>query len=344
MKCYLFKTLLPTIGSIGKKLEKMSRYMLSSFEAFKTSHKDVDPCLWPLEVEPSFRIGDTAATTMPFQTYYHHVVVVIPPTRVLFIVDNILMRLFLSLHFVINVWIGMLERTLNLGISNLQKLPTLWGSYCWKIFEGEDFYLRGIEQCLEKNTQQTFGKWMETKTCNGIPISWNSQQERNWSTDQECNELQAFIFFEKNKHKHTNEYQSIFSLTQTFLMNYGMLQYPVLWNRGNNLDTQIDVPMHLLFLGRAKTGERMIQAWCSLCGCTTTFTKHASSTLHSLDDIRFSWMVCVPYTGAKLGVWISENYLALARLNCWFYSMLSTVETYYQFIEPQMPQQDWTMK
>jgi hypothetical protein len=55
-------------------------------------------------------------------------------------------------------------------------------------------------------------------------------------------------------------------------------------------------------------------------------------------------MVCVPYTGAKLGGWISENYLALARLNCWFYSMLSTVVTEYQFIEPQTPHQDWTLK
>jgi hypothetical protein len=55
-------------------------------------------------------------------------------------------------------------------------------------------------------------------------------------------------------------------------------------------------------------------------------------------------MVCVPYNGAKLGGWISENYLALARLNCWFYSMLSTVVAEYKLIEPQTPQQDWTMK
>jgi hypothetical protein len=88
----------------------------------------------------------------------------------------------------------------------------------------------------------------------------------------------------------------------------------------------------------------MIQAWFALRGCTTTFTKHASSTLQSLDDLGLLWMVCVPYTGAKLGCWISENYLALERLNCWFYSMVSTVVTEYQFIEPQTPQQDWTIK
>jgi hypothetical protein len=55
-------------------------------------------------------------------------------------------------------------------------------------------------------------------------------------------------------------------------------------------------------------------------------------------------MVCVPYTGAKLGGWISENCLALERLNCWFYSMLQANVTEYQYIEPHTPQQDWTMK
>jgi hypothetical protein len=54
-------------------------------------------------------------------------------------------------------------------------------------------------------------------------------------------------------------------------------------------------------------------------------------------------MVFVPYTGAKLGGWISENYLALAILKCWFFSMLSTVVAEFQFIEPQTQQQDWTI-
>jgi hypothetical protein len=153
-----------------------------------------------------------------------------------------------------------------------------------------------------------------------------------------------FFVCEKNNHKYLNEYQSMFYQKQTFQLNYQILQYPVLWNRGNDLDIHIDVPMHLLFLGITKTVVRMIQAWCALGGCTTTFTKHANSTLQSLDDLGLSWMVCVPYTGAKLGGWISENYLALERLNCWFYSMLSTVITEYQFIETQTPEQYWTMK
>jgi hypothetical protein len=54
--------------------------------------------------------------------------------------------------------------------------------------------------------------------------------------------------------------------------------------------------------------------------------------------------VCVTYTGAKLGGWIYDNYLSLARLSCWFYSKLSTVVTDFKTIEPRTPQKDWTMK
>jgi hypothetical protein len=66
--------------------------------------------------------------------------------------------------------------------------------------------------------------------------------------------------------------------------------------------------------------------------------------LLSFNELGLSWLVCVPYTGAKLGGWISENYLSLARLSCWFYSKLSTVVTDFKFIEPRTPQKDWTMK
>jgi hypothetical protein len=50
------------------------------------------------------------------------------------------------------------------------------------------------------------------------------------------------------------------------------------------------------------------------------------------------WLVCVPYTGEKLGGWTSDNYLAFARLMSWFYSEISTVVRDFEFIEPLMPQ------
>jgi hypothetical protein len=102
--------------------------------------------------------------------------------------------------------------------------------------------------------------------------------------------------------------------------------------------------MHLLFSGITKSIVRMIQAWCDLRGSTHDFTRHVVDVMETSDGLAFFWLVCVPYTGATLGGWISENYLALARIMCWFYSKLSTVVIDYEFAQPRTPQKDWTMK
>jgi hypothetical protein len=88
----------------------------------------------------------------------------------------------------------------------------------------------------------------------------------------------------------------------------------------------------------------MIQAWCDLRGSTNNFTMHVNGVMETFDGLGLSWLFCVPYTGVKLGGWISENYLDLARLMSWFYSEISTVVRDFEFIEPLTPQKDWTMK
>jgi hypothetical protein len=102
--------------------------------------------------------------------------------------------------------------------------------------------------------------------------------------------------------------------------------------------------MHLLFLGITKSLVHMIQDWCALRVSTNDFTQHVTGVLQSFNELGLPWLVCIPYTGTRLGGWISENYLYLARLSCWFYSKISTVVTNFKFIEPRTPQKDWTMK
>jgi hypothetical protein len=153
-----------------------------------------------------------------------------------------------------------------------------------------------------------------------------------------------FHFLDDNKELYPIEYSAILLLKEKLSAKYQMLPIPVLWNRGNDLDIHIYVPMHLLFWGITKSIVRMIQAWCALWGSTHDFRKHVVDVMETFNGLGLSWLVYVPYTGAKLGGWILENYLALARLMCWFYSKLSTVVTDYEFVQPRTPQKDWTMK
>jgi hypothetical protein len=110
------------------------------------------------------------------------------------------------------------------------------------------------------------------------------------------------------------------------------------------LRTHIDVPMHLLFLGIVKTVVRMIQAWFGLRGRTESFIQNVFGVLESIQDLGLSCLPVVPYSGVKLAGWISENYMTLCRLICWFYSCLSEVARDFNFDEPKTPQRDWTMK
>jgi hypothetical protein len=85
-----------------------------------------------------------------------------------------------------------------------------------------------------------------------------------------------------------------------------MLPISVLWNRGNDLDIHIDVQMYLLFCGITKSIiVRMIQAWRTLRVSTIYFTKYVIGVMETFDGLGLSWLVCIPYTVAKLGGWIT---------------------------------------
>ena len=50
----------------------------------------------------------------------------------------------------------------------------------------------------------------------------------------------------------------------------------------------------------------------------------------------------MPYKTGKLGGWVSENYLAHARLITWFYGLIDEVAVDQEFIVPNIPQKHWT--
>jgi hypothetical protein len=110
-----------------------------------------------------------------------------------------------------------------------------------------------------------------------------------------------FHFFDDKKNLYPIEYYAISLLKEKIPAKYQMLPIPVLWNRGNDLDIHIDVPMHLLFLGITKSIVCMIQAWFALRSSTNDFTKHVTSVKETFNGLGLTWLVCIPYIGAKLG-------------------------------------------
>jgi len=115
---------------------------------------------------------------------------------------------------------------------------------------------------------------------------------------------------------------------------------PALWQRPVQLHQHIDVIMHLLFLGVQKTLAHLVHDWAKMKGKNSEFQQFACNILQSIPHVP--WCPVAPYTGDRLGGWVSENFLALARLTKWFYGALdkvAAVDTPYK--EPTIPHHKW---
>ena len=120
--------------------------------------------------------------------------------------------------------------------------------------------------------------------------------------------------------------------------------YPSLWTRGLDLHSNIEASMHLLS-GVTKTVARSIQGWTASRGSKSSFLSYAKDLLDPVQDLQLSWCKCLSYTGGKLAGWVSENYIAMARISPWFYSRLDKLSADPVFVEPSgVCQKRWLKK
>ena len=104
--------------------------------------------------------------------------------------------------------------------------------------------------------------------------------------------------------------------------------------------------MHLLLLGIQKTTMNRIKLWHTL--RRQNFIKYTEGILDDVQKLNLCWCKAIKYKSGKLGGWVSENYLAMARLNKWFYSGIEkitsddTVRDLQKMIN--IPQEQWLKK
>jgi hypothetical protein len=84
--------------------------------------------------------------------------------------------------------------------------------------------------------------------------------------------------------------------------------------------------MHLVFLHVTKKTAKRIMEWTKQKNEHNNFVRIASGILASISKLWLDWCVVIPLSGMSFGGWVSENYLALARLFRWFYSTLPSLQ------------------
>ena len=108
--------------------------------------------------------------------------------------------------------------------------------------------------------------------------------------------------------------------------DYAPWRIPALWNRaGVTMDQHVDVPMHLLFLGITKTVVLMVQEWMLGRSKKAAFIRYANAAMSLPIRLGLDWCKAIPFGGGKMGGYVAENYLAVARLSCWFFSPIHLI-------------------
>ena len=117
------------------------------------------------------------------------------------------------------------------------------------------------------------------------------------------------------------------------------------WTRDVQIWQHVEAVMHLVFHGVQKTNMILIESWASRCGLLSALKRFGNVILQNIQELNLEWCKLIPYNGGKFGGWMAEIFLGMARINCWFYSMLHTLpkETKYNG-DPTTCQTKWNKK
>ena len=90
------------------------------------------------------------------------------------------------------------------------------------------------------------------------------------------------------------------------------------WNGKLELKQFVDALMHLIFLGVIKSTKKLISTWIQMSKRGKSFTLLARGLLTPIVEMGLDWCKIIEVESG----WVSDNYLAFARLMKWYYHPL----------------------
>ena len=124
--------------------------------------------------------------------------------------------------------------------------------------------------------------------------------------------------------------------------NHKKYELPSAWYDFDSIKLYVDAPMHLLMLGITKTVVLKIMKWLRHLNQTPNFLTIAKGVLLNVKAMNIEWCKILEYpTTDKCGGWVSENFVAMARLGNWFYSLLRFLPFAKKYIDPKTHHSTW---
>jgi hypothetical protein len=112
-------------------------------------------------------------------------------------------------------------------------------------------------------------------------------------------------------------WQKIQEEKELFPTKYSKPKTPSLWNRDLLLRLFVDTPMHLLFLGIAKSVFGKISLWSARCGGGPAFKKVGINLLNDIEELKLQWLTFNANIFDSWGGWESEKFQVLSRIARW---------------------------
>jgi hypothetical protein len=139
---------------------------------------------------------------------------------------------------------------------------------------------------------------------------------------------------QENYEKDPQTYEKLEKDRRMFPKKYSMARIPSVWSRNLPLDIFVDTPMHLLFLGIAKSMFCKITEWSIARGRKKEFNVLAVQQLKDLDSLKLQWLTFPWNTFDSWGGWVSEKFQSLSRVALWIYGPLMDVDDMPPFVDP----------
>ena len=118
----------------------------------------------------------------------------------------------------------------------------------------------------------------------------------------------------------------------------------VYWKSTLSLDSFCDVIMHLLFLGVTKASRDLLLLWMNGIEILREYQSLTKNLFESISDIGLEWCKIITSESG----WVSDNYLAYARVMKWIHHLISILQLEEglkeDYVEPDIPVEHWYAK
>ncbi|KAL7570593.1 hypothetical protein ACA910_017644 [Epithemia clementina (nom. ined.)] len=125
---------------------------------------------------------------------------------------------------------------------------------------------------------------------------------------------------------------------------FAIYKGPVTWESDADINDNVDVVMHLLFLDIVKSAMEQTTKWLKKQMTYKSFVKTTDGLLEMVQHLNLDWCRVLGFQRGNLGGWVSENYLGFAHPLLWFSSMIDTVAIDEEYQEPLGNSRNWNKK